>query len=178
MRVLDIGGNNGKRSREAYPEANITVLDLKTGFDVEKLPLPQGKWDIILVNHLIEHLGNTDEFIEKIKGIIGDAVLELSTPNMAAWFNRVLFLFGYLPHTYEVSSHFNVAKPFEWGKERLGGHKRLFTPQALKELLECYGFEVFYMGGERNTDYPINPFIKFLDWLFTKNVNLASSFRI
>ena len=42
-RVLDIGGNDGKRSQRTFPGADITVLDLKNGFDVTKSPPPKGR---------------------------------------------------------------------------------------------------------------------------------------
>ena len=178
MRVLDIGGNDGKRSREAYPRADITMLDKKSGFDVEKEELPQGEWNIILANHIIEHLKDPDEFIDKCCKIMNYyTVLEISTPNMCAWFNRILFLLGYLPHSYEVSSRYNVGKAFDWGKERLGGHLRLFTPQALIQLLRFHGLRTISLEGECSV-YDCHPLILQIDKLLTLNPNLASAFRV
>ena len=178
MLILDVGGNNGLRSRKAYPEASIKVLDKLDGFDVEKNELPSGNWDVILCNHIIEHLGDVDDFLEKITRVINRGVLEISTPNMCAWFNRLLFLFGYLPHSYEVSRLYNVGKAFGWNSERLGGHIRLFTPLALTQLLKQHGFKILSVKGERNTEYPACGLIKILDKVLTINPNLSSSFRI
>lgn len=178
MKILDIGGNLGIRAQKAYPGAKIVVLDKRYGFDVTKEEFPGVEWDVILVNHLIEHLEDPDDFLDKCYRVMDDkTILEISTPNLLAWFNRLLVLSGYLPHTYEVSFRHNVGKPFNWGTERLGGHLRVTCPRALKELLRKHGFKILSVKGEYST-YPCNLFIRLIDRICTINPNLASSFRI
>ena len=178
LKVLDVGGNLGLRAHKAYPEAEITVLDRKTGFDVTKEDFPGVEWDVVLSNHLIEHLENPDDFLDKCYRVMDDnSILDISTPNLLAWFNRLVVMFGYLPHSYEVSYRHNVGKPFKWGTERIGGHLRVTCPRALKQLLERHGFEVLSVKGEHST-YPCHPLIGLIDRLLTINPNLASSFRI
>ena len=178
MLILDVGGGNGVRSRNAYPYAEIEVLDKKLGFDVEQQEIPPGA-DIILANHIIEHLSDPDDFLDKCYRAMDDeCILEISTPNMCAWFNRILFMFGYLPHSYEVSFRHNVGKLRSWGNERLGGHIRLFSCKSLIQLLRFHGFRVLSVKGERNPEYRVNPLVKFFDILFTRNPHTASSFRI
>src|SRR3990167_7649740 len=120
MRILDIGSGIEGRSIREYPNASITMLDKKYGQDIKE-GLPQGEWDVLLVNHLIEHLDDPDEFLRNCKSVMNsNSVLEISTPNLCAWFNRILFLFGWLPHYYELSYEYNIGKPFKWNNEKIG----------------------------------------------------------
>ena len=96
---------------------------------------------------------------------------------MCAWFNRILFVLGYLPHSYEVSYRHNVGKIMAWQKEPVGKHIRLFTPLALTQLLKRHAFKVIDVKGEYST-YPCNFLIRGIDRLLTLNPNLASAFRI
>lgn len=178
--VLDVGGNDGKRARdEFYPGSEVTVLDLKHGYDVMKEGLPDGKWDVILANHFIEHIPDPDYFLDECKRVMTPlTVLDIGTPGLTAWFNRILFLFGYVPHSVELSKRFNVGKPFNWGKEKMGGHIFVYSLPAILELLKVHGFTIFEVKGEASTfpcPAPILWLDKFLTWL---NPNLASAVRI
>lgn len=180
MRVLDVGGNDGQRAREEfYPGSEVTVLDLKSGWDVMKQGLPDSGWDIILANHFIEHIDDPDQFLDYCKEVMSrNTVLDIGTPNLAAWFNRILFLFGYVPHSTELSLRHNVGKPFNWGNEELGGHRRVFTVPALVTLLKRHGFTITYLKGECSTfacPFPILWLDKFLTWL---SPTFASAFRV
>jgi SAM-dependent methyltransferase len=178
LNILDIGGNDGIRSHLAYPNAAIMVVDKKRGWDITKMGLPSGHWDIILANHLIEHLDDVDTFLSECKKHMDkDTILEISTPNLCAWFNRILFLFGWLPHSYEVSYEYNVGKCFGWNKERIGGHLRVFSVKALVELLEKHGFKILDVRGEPST-YPCHAVIKTIDKVLSRWAPLASAFRV
>ena len=176
--ILDVGGNDGVRSRLAYPNDKITVIDKKYGWDIKDRGLPYGDWDIILVNHLIEHLDDPDQFLRDVKKVMTkNTILEISTPNLCAWFNRVLFLFGWLPHSYEVSYEHNVGKCFGWNNERVGGHLRVFSVRALIELLGKHGFKILDVRGEPST-YPCHAVIKTIDKVLSRWAPFASAFRV
>jgi hypothetical protein len=182
MNILDIGSGTEERIK-LYHKIDDVVdtiysLDKKYGFDLDTNTFPQGNWDLLFANHIIEHVHDVDRFIKSCVSVMRkNTVLEIGTPNMCAWFNRILFLFGYLPHSYELSSVFNVGKIKKWKYEELGGHIKVFTPKALCELLELYDLKVISCVGESST-YSKNPILKFIDGLLTKNVNLASAFRV
>jgi hypothetical protein len=107
-----------------------------------------------------------------------DTILNIGTPNLTAWFNRVLFVLGYVPHSVELSTEINPGKPFGWGKEGLGGHIRVFTVSALIELLKHHGFKILSVEGEVST-YPCHLILKTIDRLCTKlSPSLSSAFRI
>src|SRR3990167_10113954 len=80
-----------------------------------------------------------------------NTILDIGTPNLVAWFNRMTFLFGYIPHSVELSTKFNVGKPFDWNKELLGGHLRVFSIPALVQLLKAHGFKILSVKGEYST---------------------------
>lgn len=179
MKVLDIGGGDGVRASELYPAFDVKVFDLKNGNDVMFDPLPKGYWNVILLNHVIEHVINPDLLLEKCRDLMDEnTILDIGTPNLCAWFNRALFLAGYVPHSMELSTRFNVGKPFDWGMEPLGGHIRVFTVDALIELLKCHGFRILSLEGEYS-NFPCNFLIRFIDRTFTKiSPRLASMFRV
>lgn len=178
-RVLDVGGNDGKRSRKHFPDASITVLDLKNGWDVMRMGLPYGDWEIVFMNHVIEHVSDPDLLLDECYKVMSkDSVLEIGTPNLAAWFNRILFLFGYVPHSVELSKRYGLGKAFNWNDEELGGHIYVYTVPAIVKLLKIHGFRNIQVVGEAST-YPCNPIIRFLDKVLTKlSPTLASAVRI
>ena len=180
LKVLDVGGGDGKRaSLEFYPDSEVKVLDIKTGWDVMEYGLPQGDWDVILANHFIEHIDDPDYFLEECRKVMTHkTVLDIGTPNLNAWFNRLFFLFGYLPHSYEISYKKSYGKPFDWNKEEVGGHIRVMNVPSLIQLLKDHKFDVFSIEGEHST-FPCHFSVKYLDIFLTKlSPNLASAFRI
>ncbi len=180
LKVLDVGGNDGKRAREEfYPNSDVLTIDLKNGWDVMKLGLPKDKWDVVLANHFIEHIPDPDYFLDECTKVMREGtILDIGTPNLCAWFNRILFLFGYVPHSVELSKRFNVGKAFGWNNEELGGHIYVYTPRALSDLLTKHGFKVYSITGEASP-YPCHPIISWIDkltnWI---SPSLASAFRI
>lgn len=178
MLILDVGGGIDNRAKEFYPNEKITTIDNKLGWDVTERGLPEGDWDLIFCNHFIEHLVDVDLFFDMCKDVMSDnTVLEIATPNLCAWFNRLLFLFGYIPHSYELSYRHNVGKAFDWNKEELGGHIRIFSVQSLVQLLTIHGFRILSVVGEKSS-YHTNYVIKWFDRQLSKNPNLASAVRI
>lgn len=107
-------------------------------------------FDLIIAGEIIEHLYDTDYFLYEINRIIKKGgILIISTPNLASWIDRLFLAFGLQPHATEVS---NVTRKFGRetfyklagfkGKSNSAGHLRCFTKQALKSMLQYYGFEV------------------------------------
>ena len=67
--------------------------------------------------------------------------LFLTTPNLAAWFNRISLLFGYQPVFTEVSDEANARHLLDL-EVMPAGHIRLFTYRALREVIERNGWKV------------------------------------
>jgi len=179
LKVLDIGGNDGKRAQEFYPDSDVTLIDIKKGWDVMKWGIPKGNWNVLLANHFIEHIPDPDYFLTECAKVMNQGtILDIGTPNLCAWFNRLTFLFGYVAHSVELSKRYNVGKPFGWNKEELGGHIYVYSVPALKQLLEKHGFNIISVTAEAST-YPCNIVIRWIDKLMTWiSPSLASAFRI
>jgi SAM-dependent methyltransferase len=133
------------------------------------LPLAPASVDVVIMSELIEHLVDTDAALAEAWRVLArDGTLLLSTPNLAAWYNRVLLAVGVQPLFTEVSLHGIYGRP---GSEVVG-HLRIFTRRALAGLLEASGFVDVDISGAPYHDVP-RPF-RPLDRLMCRVPSLAS----
>jgi SAM-dependent methyltransferase len=121
------------------------------------LPLKDETFDLVLLLDVIEHLFDPDHVLDEILRVLkrGGYVI-ITTPNLASWYNRLCLLFGWQPFWTEVSTKFVIGNPLRERRashESLmpSGHLRVFTPFALKRLLELHNFSIEIMSG-----YPPN----------------------
>ena len=180
MKVLDLGCGDGQRGKREFPTAEVVGVDIQDDWDVERDGLPEGVWDVLFAHHLIEHLWDVDRFLDACADVMvpGYTKLVIGMPNLASWVNRLLFLFGYLPRCYEVSTRYNVGKPFGWARDGLGGHTRVFSVGAFVQLLEAHGFIITRLVGEPSTA-PCPFFVRWVDRLLTRwRPSLATAFRV
>ena len=127
------------------------LLVVQGGVDTAGLPLPDGCADVVIMSELIEHLVDTDAAIDEARRVLRPVgVLLLSTPNLAAWFNRGLVGLGIQPVFSEVSLRGIYGRP---GHEVVG-HLRLFTRRALVEFLTARGFRCERVLGAPYHDVP------------------------
>ncbi|HLN06618.1 MAG TPA: methyltransferase domain-containing protein [Acidimicrobiales bacterium] len=148
--------------RRGVPVARAAV-------DGSGLPLASGSVDVVVMSELIEHLVDTDAALAEARRVLvpGGALL-LSTPNLAAWYNRVLLGFGVQPLFTEVSLHGIYGRP---GRQVVG-HLRIFTRRSLRELLAAAGFADITITGAPYHDVP-RPF-RPVDRLFCRTPSLSS----
>ncbi|MFF5359759.1 methyltransferase domain-containing protein [Streptomyces scabiei] len=108
------------------------------------LPLRAESADAVLFSEVIEHLVDPDAALDEIRRVLRPGGhLMLSTPNLAAWYNRALLLAGVQPVFSEVSLRGIHGRP---GTEVVG-HLRLYTARALREFVAASGFEVVRLRG-------------------------------
>lgn len=108
------------------------------------LPFATGAADAILFSEVIEHLVDPDSALDELRRVLTPGGhLMLSTPNLAAWYNRALLLTGTQPVFSEVSLRAIHGRP---GTEVVG-HLRLYTARALREFLTASGFDVVKITG-------------------------------
>lgn len=174
MNILNIGGKYGHGARTRfYPGKHfIRTVDIVTGWDVTEKGLPDGVWDVVLMNNFLEHVENTDFVMKEVVRVMGyTSKLDITVPNMASWFNKILLWCGFMPHCCEVSTASNFGKLF---KTELSGHVRSFTHGALRDMLEFYGFRIIRRIRE---PWWANPVFGALDWLFSFIPTLESHTR-
>ena len=87
----------------------LTVL--RAGLDAP-LPVRSASVDVVIMSEVIEHLVDTDSAVEEAHRVLrpGGSLL-LSTPNLAAWYNRGLLALGIQPVFSEVSLRSVFGRP-------------------------------------------------------------------
>ncbi len=108
-------------------------------------------FDIVIASEIIEHLYDTDYFLEEIKRVLKrGGYLFLTTPNLASLKNRFRLLFGMYPQYSEFRLSRNGA-----------GHIRNYTVSALKSQLLEHGFDIIKISSP-NIIFPMTKNIPFL----------------
>lgn len=108
-------------------------------------PFPGRTFDVIVASEILEHIFAPDRIFSIASTRLNPGgILLVTTPNLGAWYNRLALLLGYQPCYSEVSVRYNVGKVWTASKENVGGHLRMFTLRALKELGKCYGMETAF----------------------------------
>jgi 2-polyprenyl-3-methyl-5-hydroxy-6-metoxy-1,4-benzoquinol methylase len=133
--------------------------------------------DFAIALELIEHLWNVDVWLKEVQRILKPkGLFFLSTPNIAAWYNRILFLFGFLPVHYEVSNNKKYGRPqFLLKDPKAVGHIRVFTPSSLSQIMNDNGFEIIKCKGLAFIEHGISSKV---DQLFARTPSIASTFSI
>jgi SAM-dependent methyltransferase len=179
LRVVDVGCGDGEATRSiADLAASMTAGHEVAGGDWAQgplrraqdrgltvfrgtlespgLPLATESVDVIVLNEVIEHLVDTDAAVAELRRVLrpGGHLL-LSTPNLAAWFNRIALLLGIQPVFSEVSLRRVFGRP----GSVVAGHLHLFTRRALVEFLEANGFRDVRISGAcyHDTPKPLRP---------------------
>jgi SAM-dependent methyltransferase len=168
--VLDVGCGDGAAAAVAArrnPGHRLAGLDwsasalaqarrsgiplIRAGLDPPGLPVADGSADVVIMSELIEHLVDTDAALDEARRVLrpGGSLL-LSTPNLAAWYNRGLLALGVQPVFSEVSLRGVYGRP----GSQVAGHLHMFTRRALVQLLEARGFAVLRVTGARYHDVP------------------------
>lgn len=117
--------------------------------DSESIPFENNFFDIIVAGEIIEHIFDTDFFLDEVYRILrSNGKLLISTPNIASLGRRMMLLFGVNP-IIELSPN----------EKDSSGHIRYFTKKTLDKLLNKHNF---------------NPIIKMPDIV---NLSLSGKFR-
>jgi SAM-dependent methyltransferase len=138
-------------SADALRQARAQRLTVVRGSVSPRLPVADGAADVVIMSELIEHLVDPDGAVAEVRRVLrpGGSLL-LSTPNLAAWYNRGLLAVGIQPVFSEVSLTGVFGRP---GRV-VAGHLRLFTRRALTEFLTASGFRCVSVAGARYHDVP------------------------
>ncbi len=166
--LLDIGCSRGRYTAEFAKQigaAKVYGIDIseddlaiarERGVDTVagnidgKLPFDDNFFDVVLCHQTAEHLIDPDNLFEEIRRILkDDGQVVIAVPNLCSFHNRVLILLGFHPTSITPSIRFVFGGPNRG--RAIGGayarHMTAFSPRALKEMLEFYGFKVREMRG-------------------------------
>jgi SAM-dependent methyltransferase len=170
LRILDVGCGDGTCTRLT---ADLAVGHSVIGLDWAAAPLAKARnrgltlvrgslggsglpfaaesVDVVILSEVIEHLVDTDAALAELRRVLRPGGhLILSTPNLAAWFNRGLLLLGLQPVFSEVSLHKVYGRP----GNVVAGHLHLFTRRALGQFLADNGFTDIRISGACYHDVP------------------------
>jgi SAM-dependent methyltransferase len=159
-------------SADELKKAKGKNLNVKR-FNLEKrLPYNDGEFDIVYAGELIEHLFDPDFFLKEANRILKEkGYLLLSTPNLCAWFNRIIFPLGIQPVFMESSTKSKligagILKRLK--KEELPvGHIRIFNLDAILDLLKSQNFRIIHKEGAVFDSYFHNSIFLIIDKLFS-----------
>ncbi len=202
LTIADLGGGDGRATRRVIslltPDLNISkffVVDLMPNTKLQQefpfikiitithdlnlrgLPIKKDESvDVVYSLETIEHLYNPDIFLDEIYRILKpEGLLVISTVNLLAYYNRILCIFGSLPIHYEVSNKKKYGRFSVLNKGLPVGHIRVFSPEALVEMLEDNGFKVINVKG---LQFIYNSPISYIDKFFKHMPNWASAFVV
>lgn len=139
-------------SAEMIRRAQKRPYEFQQGNIEGALPYDDQSFDIVTAGELIEHLYNPDGFLGEVNRVLrpGGHIL-ITTPNLQAWYNRVLFLLGIQPLFYETSTKSPSigAGPLRAIKRGTVpvGHIRVFNRRAILDLLKSEGYEPISIRG-------------------------------
>lgn len=190
---LDIGCGNGHLTERIFMKnfnADFYGIDMGNGAErakkkginafkadlneIDKLKFEDNFFDIVFAGEIIEHLVDPDRFLEEIYRILEkNGILILSTPNLAAWYNRFLLLFGYQPFWTDASFKYPYVGKIR-KEEGDGQHLRVSTYRSIKELLGVHRYEIKCIKGTFAADMESLSFLGFIEKISWKIPSLSS----
>src|SRR6266498_5058359 len=88
---LEINSKAVKEAKKNGLEAKIADLEKKWSYS-------NSFFDAVISVQVIEHIVKTDQFLSEAHRVLKKGgLIIITTPNLAAWFNRIIFLFGFQP---------------------------------------------------------------------------------
>jgi methionine biosynthesis protein MetW len=175
-RVLDVGCGNGVFSQRIQKATGAVVsgidISLKSaeqaqarGVDARQCDVDEDgicydaeTFDLVFCGEVIEHIFDPDRLLEEIwRVLIPGGHLVISTPNLAAWYNRVLLFLGIQPIFTDTSTRKTLGRyvPLLGQGSRPVGHLRVYTLAGLKDVLREYGFTILRVQAVPFLPYPI-----------------------
>jgi 2-polyprenyl-3-methyl-5-hydroxy-6-metoxy-1,4-benzoquinol methylase len=121
----------------------VHVCDLNA-----RLPLDSDYFDVVVANQVIEHLYDTELFLDEVRRVVRPGgIAVISTENLASWHNIGALIFGWQPFSLtNVSRRVGgLGNPAALHRNENGWpfpmqHHRLFTTRTMRELMLLHDF--------------------------------------
>jgi ubiquinone/menaquinone biosynthesis C-methylase UbiE len=133
---------------DVFSSISPTFEFIQADTDGNPLPFPANSFEFLSCNHVLEHVFETEKLVREFHRVLAPGGLGIiAVPNLAAWINRVAFLWGNQPLGSELGTEKTTYgfRPGFLQKKleafRPSGHIRDFTPRGLQDLTEHCGFE-------------------------------------
>jgi 2-polyprenyl-3-methyl-5-hydroxy-6-metoxy-1,4-benzoquinol methylase len=144
----------------------------------EGIPHPAASFDIVVAGEVIEHVYDPDQLVREAHRVLRPGgFLLVTTPNLQAWYNRVLFVAGIQPLFYETSTkstEIGAGPILRLKRGRVPvGHLRVFNRRALLDILHSEGFHPVAIRGAVFESLP--GAVRRIDRLFNRLPSLASN---
>jgi methionine biosynthesis protein MetW len=125
----------------ACQQKNITIFNIDC--EKDRIPVNDNFFDIIIINQFLEHTKEIFFICSEISRVLKkQGILIIGVPNLAAFHNRILLLFGYQPSCVEP----------------MGPHVRGFTVPSLKNFISMENYFIVKEIKGSNF-YPVPPLI-------------------
>lgn len=173
---IDISRKGCRLAKRYCQETKVADLN-------KEIPYPDNYFDFIVSQEVLEHIIDTDRYFEEFYRVVkkGGRVV-ITTPNLLAWYQRLLCVLGIIPTFYELSTKdrsigLGILKKILHNAQPVG-HIRVFTKLALKDMANLYGFKVLAIKGA-TIKYEFPPIVQqiydALDYLFSLLPSFASN---
>ncbi len=153
IKVLDIGcydGEISKRIKNKLGNCEVYGIDISdnTREEAEKkgiifksndlnegIDFPDNMFDLVFAGEIIEHIYDTDFFVDEIKRILKpEGILVITTPNFLSLGRRISYLIGRGVYMEASLTYPKNPQP--------AGHIRFFTKDLLIGFMGCKGFKI------------------------------------
>ena len=157
INILDIACNDGFLTEIYGKYGNITGIDINKksylackhkgiqciNSDIKDLPKQyNGKYDVVIAGDIIEHIFDTDDFLEHIHRLLKkDGTLILTTANVASIGRRIMLMLGKNPFLEYSTRYPNI--------EINVGHIRYYTVADMYVQLAGMGYKDIKIYGDK-----------------------------
>ncbi|MHB8393886.1 MAG: class I SAM-dependent methyltransferase [Candidatus Dormibacteria bacterium] len=153
----EVGCSGLDADAQSVAKAQAHGIDCRVGLADQTLPFQDSSFDLVFAGEIIEHVADTDRMLEEVSRVLRPGgYLLLTTPNLLAWYNRILCVAGVTPMYVEHS--YRASYGPSWSLRRqVGpavGHLRIFTYTALRMVLAQNGFEAEWIHGAARIPVP------------------------
>lgn len=133
-------------SKYALRAAKQRGIEAKfANLDSGRIPFADGCFDAVFCGDVLEHVFDTEHLLGEVKRVLKPGGFTvISVPNVAAWYNRIIMLFGFIPVWVESASVHYVGNPF---MDSGMGHIKAFTKRSALQLLALCGFRMVDVAG-------------------------------